>query len=53
MQNQIIVEIRADDLWGNRNQRPTEANTLHEQSRVENAGFQTPVFCIANLDLSR
>lgn len=52
MQNQIIVEIRADDLWADRNQRPTEDNPLREQSRAENAGFQTPVFCIGDLGLS-
>ncbi|QZP07222.1 hypothetical protein [Caenibius sp. WL] len=52
MQNQIIVEISGDNLWADRNQRPTEANALHEQSRAENAGFQTPVFCIGDLSLS-
>ncbi len=49
MQKQIIIKTKADDLWADRNQQPTEANTLHVQIRAENAGFQTPVFCIVEL----
>ena len=43
MENQIIVEIRADDLWSSRNQRPTEADTLHAQSRGKIQGSR-PLF---------
>ncbi|WP_198591827.1 hypothetical protein [Tsuneonella flava] len=52
MENPIIVETKADDLWGYGNQRPREVKTLHAQSRAGNAGFQTPVFCIGDLGLS-
>lgn len=52
MQTQIIVETMADDLWTDLRQRPTEADPRHEQSRTENAGLLTPVFCIADLSLS-
>ena len=52
MQNQIIVEIKADDLWADRSRRATKDNAPHEQSQTENGGFQTPVFCIGDLGLS-
>ena len=52
MQGQLIVETVANVLWADRSQRPTETNPLHAQSRAENAGFQTRVFCIADLGLS-
>lgn len=43
MQNQLIVETKADDPWVDRNQRPMNGNTLHAQSRAEMPGSR-PLF---------